>query len=329
MHRQLVPAIVFVALVLSSARAAADHVLVLPASTDAPGRIGASELQTHARSALSQLGHSLVPAFETQAALNAAPATALNAEQYATLARMTAADWVVVASASPDSARLEMTAFQTSSGRTETVARDVMAGSLADQLRDMAAVLLRPEGVGTAALPWESQPVAPPSSPPAPPKLEATAPQPRSNDEPRFSLAAGPGFSCAVVRPDSAVGTACSFVIGAHGSVRVSDDWHLGLALRPLVTGPRATLIEATARYDALTTAQQRLRLGAVLAPGVMFMHGGAKTNSFALRGSLAASYALTERWSLDARAGELTWVPASSGTVLLAGAALYGMARF
>ncbi len=54
-------------------------------------------------------------------------------------------------------------------GRVESVAREVERPKQPAQVQEMLAVLLRPEGIGAGALPWESvNPAAPRPAPPAP-----------------------------------------------------------------------------------------------------------------------------------------------------------------
>ena len=200
---------VFLAAALTASSVWADLILALPSRGQVPGNALASSLEMDTRYVLLEMGHQLVPPDRAQPAL-AKTSNLETVEAFRSLAKETGADWVVLPSASPapEGYRLELTAFQASSGRVESVARDIGAGTVHAQIREMAEVLLRPKGVGTAALPWET-----PRSTRQAPAQQPAASSPAAHSAPeaepswRWFGAAGLGVLGAVSRPEQAAGS--------------------------------------------------------------------------------------------------------------------------
>lgn len=272
------------ALFLSTSHALADRVALLPVrgGFDPTAR---TSLDLELVTALQSLGHSVVPAAETAAAM--APVldgVADTPEEYRAVGVGTRADWVMAASVDPAvlSQRVEIWAYLVSVARIESVAREVDRAQSSSQTKEMLAVLLRPEGIGAGELPWErsrqSAPIAvavPPVQPPVPapqPNFPAAVARPPSPPGPkrvsmdytfetlwvwppysagkRVFVSALQGFSVAAIRLPGARGSAFSFLGGARAGYAPGD---LGLELFGQLggnfVGPRALWIDAGARW--------------------------------------------------------------------------------
>lgn len=172
-------------LLLSAAPALADRVVVLPSQGSAsPAARIALDLDV-TRGAAS-LRHSVASEVETQAALvRIVDGTADTPEEYATVANILRANWVLAARVEPaaTTTRVEIAAYLASLGRVESVARDVDPQKQDAQIQEMLAVLMRPEGVGVGALPWE-QPLPPPPPPPPIPAPPSPPPLPPFGAQP-------------------------------------------------------------------------------------------------------------------------------------------------
>ncbi|WP_170228759.1 hypothetical protein [Polyangium fumosum] len=170
-------------LLLSAAPALADRVVVLPSQGSAAPAARLGFDQDIMRGAAS-LSHSIASEVETQAALvRIADGTADTPEEYATVANSLRANWILSARVEPaaTTTRVEIAAYLATLGRVESVARDVDPQKQAVQVQEMLAVLMRPEGVGASALPWEQPlppPPPPPPIPPPPPPLQQQPPLP-------------------------------------------------------------------------------------------------------------------------------------------------------
>ncbi len=172
-------------LLLAASPALADRVVVLPSQgTAAPAlRLGLD--QDLMRGAAS-LSHSIASEVEAQAALvRVADGSADTPEEFATVANALRANWILAARLEPATAtaRVEIAAYLASLGRVESVARDVDPARQAEQIQEMLAVLLRPEGIGVGALPWEQAlpPSPPPPAIPPPPLPPPPSPGPPQN----------------------------------------------------------------------------------------------------------------------------------------------------
>ncbi|WP_272419383.1 hypothetical protein [Polyangium jinanense] len=167
-------------LLLSAAPALADRVVVLPSQGSATpaARLG---LDQEVMRGAASLRHSIASEVETQAALvRIADGTADTPEEYASIANILRANWVLSARVEPaaTTTRIEIAAYLATLGRVESVARDVDPQKQDAQVQEMLAVLMRPEGVGASALPWEQALPPPPPPPPIPPPPSAPPPPP-------------------------------------------------------------------------------------------------------------------------------------------------------
>ncbi|WP_437723863.1 hypothetical protein [Sorangium sp. So ce861] len=256
--------------------ALADRVAVLPArgGTDEAAR---SAAQAEVASGLAALGHTPVPDGAVAAALKGvADGVADTTDEYRAVSAQTGADWVLSGTVEPavTTARVELTAYLASTGRVESVAREVDRDRSAQQTQEMLAVLLRPEGVGVGELPWErpagaAPPPAPssagaatvlppvPAPPPAPPANEVQMAYPLGPERVwpaysggrRFAVSASLGVAVAAARLPGASGSAASLVGAARAAYAVGDR---GLELFAggggNLVGPFAGWIEGGAR---------------------------------------------------------------------------------
>ena len=166
----------------------------------------------------------------------------------------------------------------------------------------------------------------------------------------RVVLSALPGFAIAAVRPDGATGDAGSFVGAARLGYALFD-----VGLEPFIqvggnlAGPPAVWIDAGARLlltPALRDDHGSLRgtpfhigpeivAGAFLRPGPEASGPGGVTYSGGLLtdvsfgAALDIVLALSPSLQLEAQLGNLRWIPADGGSLLLLGATLGAGLRF
>lgn len=321
----------------TASTARADLVLLLPARGQVAGAMLSATLESETRFGIVEIGHKLVDQQELTGALRQIPdGSADDADEFATLARFAHADWVVLPTVFPQDSdhRLELVAYYAKGARSESVTRDVETDKVHAQVVEMLRVLLRAEGVGTAALPWEKSAVRPapttlPASPAPAPKTPArsVAPAP-ATPWPLFFAGVGVGVSSAVSRPDQASGSSTSSAFTARAGVSPAEPIDLALQLTSSMSGPRATTVDASGRY-LIPVAGHTLRVGPEAGVGVFVAHGGSESKSLLVRATVAASLSVSRSFSVDAQLGDLRWVPASSGTIVLAGATLQGVLRF
>ena len=326
------------AVLFTATSAWADLVLLLPAEGRVPGQALTSTLAHETRYAIVELGHNLVPDEEVTASVRqVADGRPDDANELGTIARNSGADWVVfpVIYSEMGAFRLEMTAYQSSTGRTEIVSRDIDTNVIHKQVVEMAKVLLSAQGVGTGALPWESAGPPPPmSSQPTDPATESTttAPQPKdgaSQEEPgslRPLVGATLGVATALSRPEGATGSSTSMQAGLRAGAQLASPFEVALDLRSNLAGPKATEVDVSARYWIEAGG---FRLAPELAPGVFFMGGGAQDTSFMLRATVVGAFDITENVAVEGHVGDVTWVPAEGGTVVLGGATAAGVVKF
>lgn len=319
-------------IVLSASNALADLVLLLPARGQIPGSMLSSILDNETRYGVIEVGHKLVEPKELDGAMRQVPDNHPDtSDEFGAMARFARSEWVVVPTVFQQEKnwRLELIAFQAQSGRTETVARDVDTEHIHGQIVEMLKVLLRPQGVGTEALPWETgglstRPATSPSAkPPSGPKQT-----PASGPRRMFFIGAGFAIDSAISRPSEATGSATSAAIAARAGISPMDPIDIALNFADNVSGPRAVMLDASVRY-MLNVAGPTFRIGPELGPGLFLAQGGAHSKSFMLRATAVASVNFSPAFGIEAHLGDLRFVPASSGTVVLAGATAMGVLRF
>ncbi|WP_441290359.1 hypothetical protein ACSRUE_07135 [Sorangium sp. KYC3313] len=235
------------ALLAIAPAALADRVALLPArgGTDEAAR---SAAQAEVARGLAALGHTTAPDGAVAAALkDVADGVADSADEFRAVGARTGADWVLTGTVDPavTTTRVELTAYLASTGRVESVAREVDRDRSDQQTQEMLAVLLRPEGIGAGELPWEraarsapaSAPPPPsaggaivlppvPAPPPAPPAKEVLMAYPLGPERVwpaysggrRVAVSASLGLAVAAARLPGASGSAASLV----GEARVA-----------------------------------------------------------------------------------------------------------
>ncbi|WP_437779178.1 hypothetical protein [Sorangium sp. So ce1097] len=357
--------------------ALADRIAVLPArgGTDAAAR---SAAEADVERALAALGHTPVPDGAVAAALKGvADGVADTADELRAVSAQTGADWVLAGTVEPavTTARIELTAYLASTGRVESVAREVDRDRSAQQTQEMLALLLRPEGVGIGELPWE-RPAGAPSAPPPPPAGETVVvpPVPAAPAAPpadevlmayplgpervwpayaggrKFAVSASLGTAVAAARLPGASGSAASLVGAARVAYALGDRGvEVFAGGGGNLAGPFAGWIEGGARlmltpslapHDGAWRAFP-LHVGPALHLGAFFRSGAgvAGPGGATYRGdldvrpvlgaSLDVALALGPSVQLEAQLGNLRWVPAGDGSLLLLGATLGAGARF
>ncbi|XYH97263.1 hypothetical protein ACMHYB_57490 [Sorangium sp. So ce1128] len=366
------------ALMAIAPAALAERVAMLPArgGTDTAAR---SAAQADVARGLAALGHTPVPDSAVAAALKGvADGVADTADEYRAVSAQTGADWVLTGTVEPavTTTRVELTAYLASTGRVESVAREVDRDQSSRQTQDMLAVLLRPEGVGIGELPWERPVRAPsasapppsaggtvvlppvPAAPAAPPAKEVLMAYPLGPERVwpaysggrRVAVSASLGAAIAAARLPGASGSAASLVGAARVAYALGDrGFELFAGGGGNLVGPFAAWIEGGARLLLTPSLAPQdgawrafpLHVGPALHLGAFFRSGagvvgpGGATyrGDLEVRPVLGASLdvvlALSSSVQLEAQLGNLRWVPAGDGSLLLLGATLGAGARF
>ncbi len=256
-------------------------------------------------------------------------------EEYRILGKEAHADWTVrgVVDVREARYRLELETCQIKSGRVEYLAREITPASAETEVREMLALLLRPEGIGTGEVPWSdgpargslAKPQPPPQPPPGPPP-----PVHRYAEKYPFALGLSLGFASAAARPSGASGSAESLFLGA--SAAYAPDAAPGFELRGNMAmaalGPRALTADAGARYAVPLLARYRFFVAPEAGLGTFVTLGADKTARFFARAALALVLGLGDRIQFEA-AADLGASPGGSGAILLVGGTLRGLYRF
>jgi hypothetical protein len=158
------------------------------------------------------LGHETLPENDVLQGEGAAGDKAGTSEGMIAIGNATGADWVVEPQlmSSESGARVELKVCQVATGRVETLARDLdPKKDPATQMREMLALMLRPQGVGDDPLPWEQAAKAPEEPPKEvlPKEAQPNEPARRWGEHGHVSLGAGGGVGRILVRDDRAVGS--------------------------------------------------------------------------------------------------------------------------
>jgi hypothetical protein len=346
-------------LVLFSARLAlADRVAVLPFT--APKGLSKPEIdraQAWAREAVLGRGH--VPPNDsemlsaTMAVKDGAPDTS---QEYMAAGRASGAQWTVTGRVErrdapsarlPDgtmqdgytSYRIELEVAQVETGRVESLAREIDPDDAPAQLGEMLGLLLRPEGLRNATLPWENAAPRPPPQkgkpPPAEPPLPPAAPPPPAvrhayAEGHAVALGVSAGLAGALAAPTDARGPSSALPLG--GVVAYALEQAPGVELRggftSQVLGPRALELTAGGRYAVAALPQHRLFVGPEVLAGVHVALGADKTARFLGRGAAFVAWGLGERVQLEL-AADLGVALGGTGTLVLGGGTARALLRF
>ncbi|HWL87345.1 MAG TPA: hypothetical protein VNO21_16185, partial [Polyangiaceae bacterium] len=265
--------------------------------------------------------------------------------------RASSSAWSVSARVEPhgDRYRLELEVCQVKSGRVESLAREIDSSKAAAQIGEMLSLLLRPDGLGNADIPWEHEmPALPPATPapspqapalpPPPPPQPAAQSQPPAPSAPRRAYGEGRPLSVgaalnvlgAFVRPEHAQGTATSLFVS--GAIGYALDAVPGLELRAdfggAVAGPRALLLEGGARYARVLEPRLRIYAGPEVEVGGFFTLDADTTPRFFARGSAFGGIGVTDRVAIELTA-DLAVAPGGAGTLVFGGGGARGVVRF
>jgi hypothetical protein len=238
--------------------------------------------------------------------------------------------------------RLELDVCQVESGRIESLAREITPAMATGQIREMLALLVRPEGLANAAIPWERTASAAPTPPPVAPEPTPPAPPPGPPPPPppptvRHEYAEGHAFALGVFgsalsafsRPADATGSPTAALIGgtaayAIGAVR-------GLELRAdfdgSIVGPRSYTIDAGARYAFPLVPSVRLFIGPEATIGAFIAAGADKTARALLSGAGFLALGIGPQLQLDL-VGNLAYA-AGSPSLALGGGTFRALVRF
>ena len=235
--------------------------------------------------------------------------------------------------------RLEVEACQIGTGRVESLSREVTPDDATPMIGEMLALLLRPEGLANADIPWERagvprpkpKPVRPAPPPPAPPPpVPVPAPPPLAPPEPRLVYGAGAPFAVgfamgvtdAASTPSVGRGPTTSMTVGGTLGYALPDVAP-GLEIRGNVmgqaVGPKAVEVSAGARYAFAPFGGLRLFVGPELLLGAHVASGADRTVRFLTHGSAFVAYGITTNIQVEA-AGELAGAFGGPGSLLLVG---------
>ncbi len=343
-----------------AAPAWADKVAVLPfTSPNNVPKVELEEARRWTRDAVVRSGHTFATPDEmVSAEASARDGIADTSQEYRAAGQAAHADWTLTARVErndhpsarlPDGSeeegfttyRVELEAYQMSTGRAESLAREVLPDEAPAQISEMLALLLRPQGIANADIPWANVPLQRPKPKPKPqaPAPPPEPPKPKAPPEPRpvygaghpIAIGASIGVSNALARPDTARGPSWAMPIGVVGGYAVPDVLS-GLELKGNVTsqaiGPRALEVSAGARYGIAPFAGTRLFVGPELLVGAHVALGADKTARFLTHGSLFLAYGITENVQAEL-AGDLAVAAGGTGTLLLGGGTARVVLRF
>lgn len=320
---------------LLSAEALADKVAVLPfsASTSASTKQDLDGARTAAQRAVLERGHALPTESEMTTAETAVKdGVADTSEEYRAAGRASGSDWTVSGrvDAHGKTYRLELEACQVSTGRVESLAREIDPAQGDAQISEMFALLLRPEGIANADIPWERAQPKPATPPPAPPVV--TTPPPPAGPPPAphtyaeghpIALGVGGVGTTAVARAKNAQGSPASAIVaGAFGYAlpSVLPGVELRADLGAAVAGPQSLFVDAGARYAfMLAPSSTRLYAGPEATLGAFFTRGGDKETRFLAHGALFVGTGIADIVQVEAF-GDLMAAPGGSASLVLLG---------
>ncbi len=268
-----------------------------------------------------------------------------NSEEYLAAGRASSSDWTVAGRVQPlaeGGYHVELEVCQVSSGRVESLTRDIDPSQADAEIGEMLALLLRPEGIANADIPWErgSKPKPKPVPPPPPPKpVEPPKPPPPppppavahayAENAPFAFGVFGEGLS-AVSRPGRAEGPRGSFELGASAGYAIAQV--PGLEVRAdgafAAAGPSAAYFDVGARYAFMLVPTARIFAGPEAAIGGFFTLNGDKAGRFLLRPSLVAGMGIGEHVQVEAF-GDCDVAAGGSGTLVLLGGGARATIRF
>lgn len=325
------------AVMLLSLDALADKVATLHARGSAPTGERAN-IRSASDGGARSLGHETVGENDVLQGESAAGDKIGSSEGMIAVGKTTGADWVVEpsVSSSDSGTRVELKVCQVSSGRVETLARDLdPKGDPLVQMREMLALLLRPQGVGDDPLPWEAKKPAVVKPPDAvlPKKKEEPKPEPAPavvwGSKGTVSFGVAGHFGTLLARPSDASGSRTLYGWSLHANFALPDrPWFEIVARVGGLYGPGNALEgDLGARVLARSIGSSRLALGAGATFGVFGAFGsGLVRPAFGLEPT--ASFAITPMVQAELIV-PLRLAPGSGGTLVWTGGTLALLARF
>jgi hypothetical protein len=316
----------------TSSNAWADRVVVLRTRAGSPK--SETTLGRDVAEALRALGHVDVQE-QAKARSTAQDGTPDTSAEYAAAGKAVTADWTIDVAASETSTtvRVEAVVCQVSTGRTESLARDVHGVNTSAQIQELLGLLLRKQGLGDADVHFLVVAVdGATAGTETPSKSKAIATklgqQAVYGESANAALGLGVSVLTALVRPDNARGSALSSAIELHGGYafgavkNLEARGNLGIAY----VGPSSFHLDGGARYAI--SVKGPVFVGPELTLGMFVPLGGDQKARFLARGAAFVSVFATPYIQIDALA-ELLAAPGGSGALILGGGSLRGSIRF
>ncbi|HVH47745.1 MAG TPA: hypothetical protein VM925_35660 [Labilithrix sp.] len=361
MRRAFLFSSVFVVTSAFALPAWADKIAILPFSS--PNNVPRPELEevrAWTREAVSKKGHTYATNNEMVSAEAAVrDGVADTSQEYLAAGKAVGAAWTLTGRVErhdhppaklPDGTeeegyttyRVELEAYQLGSGRLESLSREVLPDEGPNDIAEMVVLLVRPEGIANAELPWQRlgarrpkpkpKAPAPPAAPPAPPPPEAPLPPRRVYGEGHpIAIGGAVGVTNALVRPDNARGPSWAMPLGVVFGYALPEAAP-GLELRGNLTGqvigPRALELSAGARYAFAPIRDVRFFVGPELLLGAHVALGADKTARFLTHGAFFAAYGITENIQAEL-AADLAAALGGAGTLVLGGGTARLLVRF
>jgi tRNA threonylcarbamoyladenosine biosynthesis protein TsaE len=340
---------VFGALLLFAAPALADKVLVLPfqgVGSALPGELEGA--RAAAIAAVIGLAHKLPTPAETVTAQAAVgDGVADTSEEYLAAGRASSSDWTVGGHFEAYGAtyHLELEACQIASGRVESLAREIDPSVATKQMGEMLALLLRPQGIANAEIPWErvtispALPKPPPPLPAPPPPSETPPPPPAIRHRYAENQPIALGLRASVLgalhrplpagAPASDVGSSLAGMLGGTFGYALAAVSGLELCVDGdgSIAGPRSFGLAGGARYAIPILPTLRVFAGAEAEMGTFVTLAGDKTARFLVRGAAFFALGLGEHLQLEL-AADIDYA-AGSTTLVLGGGTLGALVRF
>lgn len=327
------------ALALSAGSALAERVANVHPRGDAKADDRA-RVEKASEDAIRGLGHTPASAQEIVDGEAAAGALVGTSAGLVAVGKTTGSEWVVeaVVSPTPGGLRVELKACQVSTGRVESAARELdLRGDLVAQIREVLALLLRPQGIADDPLPWlGATPVKPPEKTPEPKKPVPTpgapatprAPPPEYGRPGALFVGLGGGAYDVVARPDGARGGRVEGAWALEAGFSIPSMQRLELLGR--VGGyfgdAGAVRVEAGARY--MLPIVGAFAIGAAANVGVLAATTSSGTVRFTMGASPVFAFTLSRTFQLDVSLPSVRVAPGSSGTLVFVGGELALIAR-
>ncbi len=327
--------------------ARADRVTVLPLAGAGVTKAELDEIARRVREATRDAGHTMATDAE-QAAAEAVVRDGIadTRDEHTAAGRASKADWTVGGRVESRGhyRRIELEVCQVSSGRVESLARNIPINDERKKTNEMLVLLLRKEGITNAVVPWQNEvppppvelvpppePVAPPQQPKAvPPAATPPGPPAKYAEGRPFAIGAGLGALTAASRPPNASGNATTLaLLGSFGyALEAVPGLEFRGELGAGLVAPRSVFFGAGARYAWMALPRARLYLGPEAQIGGFFPVGGDREGRFLLRGAPFVGLAIAPIISAEVF-GDVAFAPGGTGALLLLGGGARVLVRF